>query len=377
MTSEDPESLRVLMVDSERAWRGGQAQLHLLMRGLLDQGVTVQLAAPPDSESFRRGQELNVPLHPLPIAGGLDVVSAWRLRRVIKRSRFDVVHSHASHAHSVAYMACATLKPRPSQVVSRRVGFAVATNRLSGAKYRHGADLYLAISNGVRDVLVECGVPKERIRLVPSGIDVEKIERFRGGDRARAEFDIAGKTLVVGNVAALTANKGQVDFIRAARVVADRFPGTRFFVVGEGEMRSELEALVRELKLDGVVVFTGFREDRLEIMSMFTCFVLSSYLEGLGTSIMDAQAMGIPVVATDTGGVPDIVEDGVTGLLVPPGDANALAQAIVRLLEDEGLKQHLAKKALAQSRGYDYRQMVYKTLDAYRELAGGRVTKKE
>ena len=99
-----------------------------------------------------------------------------------------------------------------------------------------------------------------------------------------------------------------------------------------------------------------------------TCFVLSSYLEGLGTSVMDAQAMGVPVVATRTGGVPDIVEDGVTGLLVPPRDPAALAAAIAGLLRGPDMRQRLAKTALVQSRGYDYRQTVYKTLDAYREL---------
>ncbi|MCK4775398.1 MAG: glycosyltransferase family 4 protein, partial [Candidatus Krumholzibacteria bacterium] len=108
----------------------------------------------------------------------------------------------------------------------------------------------------------------------------------------------------------------------------------------------------------------------LELMSTFACFVLSSYLEGLGTSVMDAQAMGIPVVATDAGGIPDIVEDGVTGLLTPVRDPQALARAILRVLDDPHVGQRIASKALAMSRGYDYRHMVYKTQDAYDELAG-------
>lgn len=374
MTRTGTESLRVLMVESERGWRGGEAQLRLLMKGLLAEGVTVELAAPPDSEIVRRSEVLNVPVHPVSIAGGMDTVSAWRLRRVIKRGRYDIVHSHASHAHSVAFMACATLKRRPFQVVSRRVSFAVAANRLSGAKYRYGADLYLAISNDVRDVLVECGVPAEKIRLVPSGIDLAAFENIRGSDYVKSELGITEETPVIGNVAALTPNKSQTDLVRAARIVADRIPRVKFVVVGEGQARGELEALIRELNLEGNVALTGFREDRLEIMSTFTSFVLSSRLEGLGTSVMDAQAMGVPVVATRTGGVPDIVEDGVTGLLVPVRDPEALARAILRLLDDEDLRQRIAKKALAQAKGYDYRRMVYKTLDAYRLLAGGSET---
>jgi glycosyltransferase involved in cell wall biosynthesis len=358
------------MVDSERTWRGGEAQLRLLMGGLVSEGVEVELAAPRGSEIERRSGKLDVPFHPVSIGGGMDVVSAWRLRSVIRRGRYDVVHSHASHAHSVAFMACAALPAsrRPFQVVSRRVDFAVANNRLSGMKYRHGADLYLAISNGVKKVLIECGIPGEKIRLVPSGIDLGKFERVGDNEYVREEFAIAGKAPVVGNVAALAPHKSQVDFVRAARIVADKSPDTKFLIVGEGKLRGRLESLIRDLDLQGTVVLTGFREDPLEIMSAFTCFVLSSYLEGLGTSVMDAQAMGIPVVATDTGGVPDAVEDGVTGLLVPPRDPESLARAIVRVLDDVELRQRLAKTALAKSRGYDYRHMVYKTLDAYREL---------
>jgi len=362
--------MRVLMVDSERTWRGGEAQLRLLIKGLLEGGVAVELAAPPGSQVYKRTREFGLPFHPVSMSGGMDVLSAWRLRGVIRRGRCDIVHSHASHAHSIAFMACAAIARdrRPFQIVSRRVDFAVATNKLSGMKYRYGADLYLAISSGVRDVLIDCGIPADKIRLVPSGIDLEKFSRVRNNDYVKKEFGMADDTPVVGNVAALAPHKSQVDFIRAARIVADRFPDAKFLIVCEGAIRPKLESLVRELDLGDRLVLTGFREDPLEILSTFTCFVLSSYLEGLGTSVMDAQAMGVPVVATNTGGVPDIVEDGVSGLLVPPRDPEALAGAIVRVLHEPLLRQDIVKEALARSRGYDYHNTVYKTLEAYREL---------
>jgi glycosyltransferase involved in cell wall biosynthesis len=362
--------MRVLMVDSERTWRGGEAQLRLLIKGLLGEGVDVHLAAPKGSAIWERTREFDVPFHPVSSRGGMDVVSAWRLRGVIRRGEFDVVHSHASHAHGAAFLACAAMPAgrRPHRVVSRRVDFAVATHRASAVKYRHGADLYLAISTAVRDVLIDGGVPGGKIRLVPSGIELEKFARVRDNEYVKREFGLTGGVPVVGNVAALAPHKSQADFIRAARIVADRFPDAKFLIVGEGALRRPLEALITDLGLGARVVLTGFRDDPMEILSTFSCFVLSSYLEGLGTSVMDAQAMGVPVVATRTGGVPDIVEDGVTGLLVPPRDPAALSGAIVRMLSDGGLRQRLAQTALARSRGYDYRIMVYKTLEAYREL---------
>ena len=362
--------MRVLMVDSERTWRGGEAQLRLLVKGLLSEGVEVSLAAPRNSEIHLRTRELAMPFHPVSIAGGMDGVSAWRLRGVVRHGGYGIVHAHSSHAHSVAFLATAAMHARPRLVVSRRVDFPVGKHAASRLTYLHGADMFLAISSGVREALLAGGVAPERIRMVPSGVDLQKFEKVGDGGRVRSEFGIAADAPVVGNVAALAPHKSQVDLVRAARIVADRVPSVRFLIVGEGELRDDLEAQVRELGLEGTVKFTGFREDVLDVMAAFTCFVMPSYLEGLCTSIMDAQAMGIPVVATDTGGIPDIVRDGVTGLLVAPRKPEQLAVAIIRLLEDETLRRRLADAGVRQAVGYDYREMVYKTLDAYRGLMG-------
>ena len=172
----------------------------------------------------------------------------------------------------------------------------------------------------------------------------------------------------IGNVAALAPHKAQDDLLRAAALVLARRDDVRFFVVGEGALRAELEALARELGIAARVVFTGFRSDALDLLRAFDVFVMSSYLEGLGTSIMDAQALGVPVVATRTGGIPELVEDGVTGLLTPPRNPAALADAMLRFLGDEALRHACAQTARVRSSRYDYRTMVYKTLDAYRVL---------
>lgn len=366
--SGNGEGLAVLMVDSESTWRGGEAQLRLLMRGLSELGCAVSLAAPPQSEIRRRSADLAVEFYPLGIAGGVDLVSAWRLRSLLRSRRFDVVHAHSSHAHAVMSIACAALGERPRTVVSRRVDFAVAKNPLGALKYRRGADLYLAISTGVRDALRAGGIGDERIRLVPSGIDLDKFGRVRDPSYLREEFGVAPGTVVVGNVAALAPHKAQSDLLRAAAIVCRERDDVRFFIVGEGALRKRLEALARVLGVEERVTFTGFREDVLELLSMFDCFVMSSYLEGLGTSIMDAQAMRVPVVATDTGGIPDVVEDRVTGLLVPPRDPESLARAVLVMISDNDLKKQCVTEAYRRSRGYDYRSMVYKTLDAYRAL---------
>jgi glycosyltransferase involved in cell wall biosynthesis len=202
------------MIDSETTWRGGENQLYLLMRGLRAEGVHVELAAPESAAIARRAAELGVASRPLDIRGGMDVAAARRLAGYLTRGSYDIVHCHASHAHSVAFLAtlrqrlAATLRlphrsgpsppPVPSRplrqqsasgtarvpyrlVVSRRVDFPFPRHGASALKYRFGADLYLAISNGVRDVLVRCGVDPARIVLVPSGIDLEHVRGPRSG----------------------------------------------------------------------------------------------------------------------------------------------------------------------------------------------------
>jgi glycosyltransferase involved in cell wall biosynthesis len=357
-------SLRVLMVDSERTWRGGQAQVRLLMAGLSDLGVRVTLAAPPDGELYRRTTASAIARRPF-VPGPAGILS---LRRALRSGEFDVVHSHAARAHGAVSFASIGLRKRPWHVVSRRVDFAVGRDPVSAWKYRRGADAFLAISEGVRRVLLDGGVAPARVRVVPSGIDLAKFDGLRGRDAVRAELGLDARTFAVGNVAALAPHKAQDDLLRAAAMVRARRDDVRFFIVGEGALRARLESLARELGIAAQVVFTGFRSDALALLRAFDVFVMSSYLEGLGTSIMDAHALGVPVVATRTGGIPELVEDGVTGLLAPPRDPASLAAAILRFLGDERLRSACAARARALSSRYDYRAMVYKTLDAYRDL---------
>jgi len=376
MAGKDP--VRVLMIDSEETWRGGEGQVSLLMRGLGEKGIAVSLAAPPLSEIGRRAVELGVPFFPLPIANGMDMRAVWALRRYLRRGEFDIVHCHSSHAHGVAWMALGIARSasrdgrqaRPKLVVSRRVDFPVGRSGFGALKYRRGVDVFLAISKGVREILVECGVSEERIELVSSGIDLEKFDEVGDTAYLDSEFGLDEGTTVVGNVAALAPHKSQSDFIRAAKIVREEIPGVRFFIVGEGELRPALEALIARLDLKAEVMLTGFRPDVLAILSRFDCFVLSSYLEGLCTSIMDAQALGVPVVATRTGGVPELVDDEETGLLVPPREPALLADAVVRMLRDGELRSKCVRRAREQSRGYDYKRMVEQTLGAYRRILG-------
>lgn len=194
--------------------------------------------------------------------------------------------------------------------------------------------------------------------VVPLGIE---LDRFSGAEPA-LRYDGP----IVGNVARLAEQKGQAVLIDAAPSVLARFPDARFVLVGDGELRGELEARVRALGLADCVLFTGERDDVPELLASFDVFAFPSLFEGLCLAVIEAQAAGVPVVATPVGGIRETVVPGETGLLVPPRDPEALATAIVRLLEDQHEAGHLAGEARRRAlERYAVERMVESTIALY------------
>ena len=170
-------------------------------------------------------------------------------------------------------------------------------------------------------------------------------------------------------MAALVSHKGQRYLIDAAHLVVRQIPDARFVILGEGELREHLEKQVHEHHLEKHVLLPGFRTDVLGCIKGFDLFVMSSVTEGLGTSLLDAMACSRPIVATTAGGIPEIVEDGVNGLLVPPRDHHALADAIVRVLKDDDLRRRMGEAGFARvSERFTVERMVEQTADVYRRV---------
>ena len=194
-------------------------------------------------------------------------------------------------------------------------------------------DRFICASDLIRSMLLQDGVPAETAVTVHEGIDLSHVAAAPPMN-IHEEFWLPHQAPVVGNVAALVPHKGQRHLIEAAARVVREVPDARFVIAGEGELRPALERQIKERKLEKHVFLAGFRPDVLSLHKSFDVFVLASVTEGLGTSTLDAMACGKPVVGTATGGIPEVVVDGETGLLVPPRDDRALAAAIVRLLKD-------------------------------------------
>jgi len=222
----------------------------------------------------------------------------------------------------------------------------------------------VAVSRKIAEVLGRHGVPPDRIRVVYEGVPDRP--GAPGGREALAELGVPAGCPVVGNVAALTDHKDHATLVEAAARLRSRAPEARFVIAGDGPLRGRLEALCRERGLGDRWIFAGFRSDLDRLFPAFTVFCLSSHMEGLGTSLLDAMAFSRPVVATAAGGIPEAVEDGVTGRVVPVRDPAALADALADLIQnpDQARAMGAAGRRRFEER-FTADRMVDETLAAY------------
>jgi glycosyltransferase involved in cell wall biosynthesis len=360
-------ALRTLHIDTEHTWRGGEQQVFYLTTGLASRGHEVTIACQPGCPLAERARDAGIEAVEVRMRGEADFVAVLALRRLIRRRHFDIVHMHTSHAHTLG-CAAAFLARRGRCIVSRRVDFGVAANLFSGFKYRHGVHRYIAISHAVKGILVEGGVDPALVDVVHSGIDLSRFEDVPASD-LRREFAIPEGCPIVGNVAAMADHKGQRFLLDAVPHVLEAEPATRFFILGEGELRGQLEAQVRDLGIGEAVTFAGFRQDVPQWLRLFDVFVMSSHLEGLCTSVLDALAMRKPVVASDAGGLPEIIHNEETGLLVPAKEPVPLAAAIVRLIRDRDLGARMAARGRELvEREFSAGSMVEGTVRVYDEV---------
>jgi glycosyltransferase involved in cell wall biosynthesis len=370
-----------LHVDTARTWRGGQNQVLLTVNGLRAIGERAALVAHPDGELRRRAAE-GLELIPIAPRTEMDLTAAWRFSRVLKRLNPDVVHAHDPHGVAMASLALSLAtgssrqQPMPPLVASRRVDFHLKGNSFSRWKYRQ-VDCFIAASDAIRKMLVADGVPEERTVTVHEGIDVDHVMAAPAVNVHEA-FWLPHHAPVVGNVAALVPHKGQRYLVDAAHLVVQEVPDARFIILGDGELREHLEKQVREHHLEKHVLLPGFRTDVLGCIKGFDVFAMSSVTEGLGTSLLDAMACGRAIVATHAGGIPEIVEDGVNGLLVPPRDARALAEAIGRELKDPDLREQLGKAGFDRvCARFTVERMVEQTASVYQRLVTRKLTTKD
>jgi glycosyltransferase involved in cell wall biosynthesis len=355
-------SLRVLHVDPERGWGGGEAQVTALVRELGAAGHRQTVAADPGGPLARAVGELGVPVVPVRVANHFDVRAGFALRHLARER--DVIHFHTARAHALAPM-CRGLGAR--LIVTRRMDYVPAGGPYVRFLYNRAVDAVIAISAGVRDALLRVGVRPERIRVVPSGVDVDALAAPPPARAAlRREWSIGGDDVAVVVLGALERRKGHAVLLDAAARLAPAALRLRYVFCGDG---SEAAAIARAAApLDGMVRLVGFRRDVPACLAAADIVALPSHHEGLGVAALEAMAAGRPVVASRVGGLAEVLVHETTGLLVPPGDPGALATALARLAGDPALRARFGAAGHAHVRArYTTARMAAGTLACYED----------
>ncbi|MGE5507301.1 MAG: glycosyltransferase [Chitinophagales bacterium] len=352
-----------------------------LVRGLLARGVTVEVAGPASEPLLLELSALSCPIWDIPLSAALrpgeDLAAGLRLIRLLRSRAFDLVHVHGFKASLPGRVAAALTGTPVIYTVHnfvcesggglRRRVYLWLERLLSPATHR-----YVAVSAALRQNLVAAaGLPAERVTVVYSGVPAHPRTPEATKDALRRELRLAGEERLLLCVARLVPEKGVDVLLQAAALLGSTadLPAWRLVVAGDGPEEAALVALRTQLKLDDRVVLLGHRTDVAALLDLAAVVAVPSRAEGLSLFLLETLAAGRPVVASAAGGMTELVRDGENGLLVPPGEPEALAAALRRLLTDADLAARLSAGARARSAGFTVEEMLDQTLALYGECA--------
>ena len=324
--------IRVAFIDKQRSWTG-QTKRTLLILNALDRRSFERIAiCQPGSVLGKKLNSLNIPVFEVRMDGIRQFPAIIKVKRILQDHKIDIVDTHGYRDHIISILA-ARLAGTKAILRTKHNTVPLKSGVFSRFIYNTLTTKVIAISEHIRQVLIDSGMHPENISTIRSSIDVEKFSPCAKSGKILQEFDLTEHTQVVGMVARIHQSKGIDYLLRAITLTADAGVDRKFLIVGKG--REKLAGRLKELNIEEHVIAPGYREDVPEILSVVDVFVLPSLREGLGTAILEAMAMGKPVISTRVGGIPEAVQHGINGLLVPPADAPALAAAIRELLAEK------------------------------------------
>ena len=335
--------MRIVHTESSDGWGGQELRILAEAEGIRSRGHEVTLIAPASAQIFVEARRRGLPAVNLPI-GRKNLKGVIALRKWFKAHSIDVVNTHSSTDSWLTAIACASLGHAPALVRTRHVSVPVPKDPATRWLYQHATRKIVTTGEALRRTLVESnGFQADHVVSVPTGID---LTRFTPGDKtaARRSLGLDPALHYVGIVATLRSWKGHLYLLEAMKRLAR--DDCRLLIVGDGPMRAVIESRIAELDLADRVSLVGYQDDPAPWLRALDVCCLPSYAnEGVPQALMQAMLVGSPIVTTAVGGIPEVIEDGRTGLIVPIRDAEALAKGIARLLDNPPLATRLSAGA--------------------------------
>ncbi|WP_276497736.1 glycosyltransferase family 4 protein [Pontibacter litorisediminis] len=362
--------MHVLHIASEKTWRGGEQQIAYLIEELQQQQVHNYVACRSGSAFEAYCQQHNIPHLSLSFAKPLLPLSALRLKQYVNANGIQLIHMHSSLAHTLGVLAH-LMGAQADLVLSRRVEFGIGTNPLSTFKYNYrGVKRIICVANNVRRVMAESIADGGKCVTVHSGIELENFRRYNRQNASflRSTYNIGEGYTLIGNVSALDKHKDYFTFLDTAYLLKQNGVKAKYFAIGSGALEQEIKAYTAKLGLQEDVIFTGFLTNVSEVLPELDLFLTTTLKEGLMNSVLNAFACRTPVVATNAGGIPEMVIDGVTGMLAPVKSPGELAQKCLQVLRNQDLRDTLVENASQKVLEFTKQQTALKTLSIYKEV---------
>ncbi|RLB44275.1 MAG: glycosyltransferase family 1 protein [Deltaproteobacteria bacterium] len=359
------EGLRILHIETGRHLYGGALQVLYLLKGLKQKGHQNILACLKASAIETKAMGFAL-VHALPAFGELDPRQLFWLLKIIRTIRPHIVHVHSRRGADL-WGGMAAKLARSTAIITRRVDNPEHPY-IARLKY----DMYekvVTISQGITRILVAEGIPPSKITCIYSAVDVDKYSGACNKDWFLREFSLSSDQKAVGMVAQFIPRKGHRSFLEIVPLILEKCPNTKFLLFGRGPLESEIQRACQDKGLSNAVLFAGFREDMENIFPCLDLLVHPATMEGLGVALLEAGAAGVPVVATEAGGIPEIVQHGKTGRLVKIGQPVQFAHEVVRLLTNTEMARQYGRSAKEYVRAnFSIQKMVTNYLALYGKL---------
>ena len=361
--------MTILQVASGTSVYGGEKILLFLVTYLKKSGHRVIIVSPGEGEFANLCRELGYEVKVIPLRKTYDIIAVLRIARLIKREKVDIVHSHGLLVNIISRTACFLSR---CPIVNTIHVIQHLSSGIRNMYYRtldnftsRFCQKVITVSDAVKRDLLKQGLEEDKLITVPNGI-----EESPASPTHRVASPSGENDKIVGLVGRIAPLKGHDDFITAAKILMSSNPGVKFLIVGEdiahgGRYLNNLKERVKKDGLEGHVVFTGFVKSIKDVMADFAVLTLPAWEEPFGLVILEAMSLGVPVVATNAGGIPEIIKDNENGLLIPPRSPGKLSEAILKILNNKNLATRLAQEGLNTVKYYTAQRMAKAVEDVY------------
>lgn len=359
----------VIHIDSEMSWRGGQQQAVYLYESMLKRNLKTTFFAKTNSAVSKYLISKGLDCNESSMHGEFDLFSAKKIASYAKKHDYNILHCHSSHSLSIGLLA-SLLNKNLNVIGSRRVPFHIRKGIFSKIKYSHkNLKRIVCVSDAVCNVLRSDGIDGNKLCVIKDGISLDK---FSGSSGTAIRNELGAENrIIVGTVAAFEREKDYPNLLSAASIVLSERGNVIFHAVGEGSLLEEMKLKAKILNIQDRFIFAGYKSKVGDYLKAFDIFVLSSRMEGLGTSILDAMSVGLPITACRVGGIPEAVSDRVNGILVDKNNPEQLANALLELIDNAELRKQYGESSLNLVKNFDIEKTVAENIELYNEVING------